>query len=772
MGGAIATSAQPADIPPAGTGQDMARGENGSTVFLSVTLNGSAGHDLVPFVERGQALYLPRESALQLKFSTAFLDTVSEDTPLADYPGVSYDYHRDLQSIDITAPLSNLTLDTTVLGTPSNPITHAAASPGMLLNYDLYSSYTNRDDLSLSGFTEWRGFGDLGLVSSSHLFQGLRTGGQPQWEYTAVRMDTVLEHSLQDEQITFRLGDTLTNGTAWSRRTRIGGFQVSRNFSLQPYRTTAPLPAYFGSATLPTSVELYINGIQQYTGQVPAGPFELNALPTVSGAGNAQVVLTDALGRRTSVDFPFYNSSRLLREGLSDWSFETGYVRTDYGYRSFGYDSRPMASGTLRYGFTNVLTGESHLEGGQGIVSGGVGAVMNIGTMGTVSGSWAQSRNEGTRGGQYTIGYELQHGFVGLGANLQRADAGYRDVASALGGTPVLRSDSAYIGFNVGVLGSISMNYAYLQQAEQPRYRYGGLSWSRNFARGAALSLSANQNLDDRSDRSVYLTLTINLDGGLSTYGSAAQSKETRTYSAGARYTARADTDWSWNVQGQNSESRGMSASAQANRSFQVMDLNLGVNSAGNDQNAYAGASGSVVLMGGNLFASRRLSDGFALVSTSGVPGVPVKSENRPVGVTDGGGRLLVPRLRSYQHNKISIDPLGLPVDVRIDTISKDAVPRHGSGLNVEFRIERVQAATVILQNSAGQFIPMGAQATLNDAPQSTSWVGYDGRLYLEGLQAQNHLTIQDGDTQCALRFPYVYAPGTLPEIGPLVCTP
>src|SRR5690606_3422824 len=165
-------------------------------------------------------------------------------------------------------------------------------------------------------------------------------------------------------------------------------------------------------------------------------------------------------------------------------------------------------------------------------------------------------------------------------------------------------------------------------------------------------------------------------------------------------------------------------------------------------------------------------SDGFALVSTNGMPRVPVKSENRPVGVTDSDGRLLVPRLRSYQHNRISIDPLGLPVDVRIDATSKDAVPRHGSGLNIEFRIERVQAATVILQDSAGQFIPMGAQATLNDAPQSSSWVGYDGRLYLEGLQAQNRLSIQDGAKQCTVQFPYVYAPDTLPEIGSLVCTP
>ncbi|WP_164878335.1 fimbria/pilus outer membrane usher protein [Pollutimonas thiosulfatoxidans] len=771
-GGTLMSSTQPAHSSSADIGGSSALPSEGSNapVFLSTSVNGNVDEDLILFVERDGQLYLPRESALQLQFSREYLQGLSEATPLSDYPEVGYDYDRSLQRISISAPFSILSLSTTAVGGRSSVRAVASASPGLLLNYDLYSSYTSQDDIGLSGFTELRAFNNFGLVSSSHLFQGTRAGNARRWERTTVRMDTVLEHSLQDEQLTFRLGDTLTNGLPWSRRTRIGGFQVSRNFALQPYQTTAPLPAYFGTAALPSAVELYIDGIQQYTGQVPAGPFQLSALPTINGAGQAQVVLTDALGRRTSVDFPFYSSNRLLREGLTDWSFETGYVRANYGYQSFDYSHDPMASATIRHGFSNYFTAESHVEGIKGVVAGGVGAIFNIGTIGTVSGSWAQSLAQGQKGKQFTVGYELQRGPFGLGANVQRGSRQYRDVASGYGGVPVVRSDSAYLGLDTGGFGSISVNYAHLQQADQPRYRFGGVSWSRSFDRGLTLNISANQNLDERSDRSVYLNLVFNWDKGVSAYSSAVQSKGSRTYSAGANRSARNQDEWNWNVQAQSSEAQPASASGQASRRFQYLDFNAGANSAGTDQNVYAGASGSIVAMDGGVFASRKVYDGFAVVSTSGIPAVPVKSQNQLIGNTNSRGQLLVPSLQPYQHNKISIDPTSLPVDMRIKAVNLDVVPRNASGVSVKFAIDRVRAASLILRTSDDQAVPMGAQVYLNDSTEPAGWVGYDGRVYLEDLDIENRLAVHDADTKCTVQFSYRAELDTLPEIGPLVC--
>ncbi|TAM90956.1 MAG: fimbrial biogenesis outer membrane usher protein, partial [Candidimonas sp.] len=393
---------------------------DGIAVFLLVTINGNAAADLTEFTDRDGKLFVSREHAQQLGFRASYLSRVSPDTPLNAYPRLKIKYNRSLQSLSITAPFSVLTISTTKLGGKADPHTVAKASPGMVLNYDLYATHGNDNAITTSGFTQLRAFNDFGVFSDSYLSQAQRLPGAPGWQHSAVRMDTTFEHSLQDKEITVRFGDTLTDALAWTRQTRIGGLQIARDFTLQPYQSTAPLPAYFGSAALPSSVQLFVNGIQQYSGKVPAGPLQLNVMPTVSGAGQAQVVMTDALGRQTTVNFPFYSTTNLLRKGLTDWSFETGYVREDYGLRSFAYSAAPMVSGTIRRGLTNFITLESHAETSRGLVMGGVGTQFALGNWGTVSTSYAQSHYAGFTGSQYSIGYQLQRGPVGLGANTQR----------------------------------------------------------------------------------------------------------------------------------------------------------------------------------------------------------------------------------------------------------------------------------------------------------------------------------------------------------------
>ena len=61
----------------------------------------------------------------------------------------------------------------------------------------------------------------------------------------------------------------------------------------------------------------------------------------------------------------------------------------------------------------------------------------------------------------------------------------------------------------------------------------------------------------------------------------------------------------------------------------------------------------------------------------TGVADVPVLAENRPVGVTDGNGRLLVTGLRSYQKNSIAIDTTNLPPNATADSASNEPSRRR-----------------------------------------------------------------------------------------------
>ena len=85
---------------------------------------------------------------------------------------------------------------------------------------------------------------------------------------------------------------------------RVGGLQVSRNFAIRPDLVTYPLPQFAGQAAIPSTVDLYIDNFRTQSASVNPGPFVIDNGPRINGAGQATVVTTDALGRRSAPQSP------------------------------------------------------------------------------------------------------------------------------------------------------------------------------------------------------------------------------------------------------------------------------------------------------------------------------------------------------------------------------------------------------------------------------------------------------------------------------------
>ena len=291
----------------------------GDDLYLDVTVNGR-NSGLMHFAYKDGELWASLATLRRLAF------VPPPDTPdpvrLHSLRDVQVDYDQPHQTLSLTAPLALLDLNTSTLNTRDVSIPKSTASPGVLLNYDLYGIHGENGTTTASAYTELRVFAQNFLFSSTSLLQTADTGYG--WQNHSVRLDTTVSESFPEHMLTLNVGDTLTAATSWSQSTRIGGVQFGTNFALQPYRITTPMPQFFGQAALPSQLELYINGVKQYTGNVPSGPFQLNAVPGINGAGNAQIVLTNALGQATSLNFSLYNTPQLLQKGLSDWSVELG----------------------------------------------------------------------------------------------------------------------------------------------------------------------------------------------------------------------------------------------------------------------------------------------------------------------------------------------------------------------------------------------------------------------------------------------------------------
>jgi outer membrane usher protein len=189
------------------------------------------------------------------------------------------------------------------------------------------------------------------------------------------------------------------------------------------------------------------------------------------------------------------------------------------------------------------------------------------------------------------------------------------------------------------------------------------------------------------------------------------------------------------------------------------------------DANVYGSAEleGAVAVMDGSVFLANRIDDAFAVVS-AGAPDVEVFFENRPMGRTDRSGKLLVPGLRSYQTNKIAIDPRGLPLDAEAKTTQEIVAPSDRSGVRVDFGVvTNLQAAVLILHGGDGSPLKAGAKGWLDGGGEAFV-VGYDGQAYVKGLGASNTVVVETGDGECRASFPFAAQPGRQITIGPLTC--
>ena len=758
-------------------------------LYLDVTLNQTSS-GLVRFVHRQGQLWTNTDALQQLGFIVPPDNT--ELIPLNSLPDLKIDYDARRQTLGLIAPLSLLNLDTTIRNTLSNQRPQPTTSPGMLLNYDIYGNQTQNSAKNFSAFTELRAFNTFGVLSSTALTtathsigsNGGSSNNDKDWTGRTVRLDTSWSKSFPDKLLTVRAGDILTSALSWTRSTRLGGLQFGTNFDLQPYMTTTPLPSFFGSATLPSAVELYVNGLKQYSGDVPTGPFELQTAPSFSGAGNAQLVVTDALGQSTTLEFSLYDAHRLLRPELSDWSVELGAVRENYGNKSFDYGNNIAASGTWRYGVSNRFTAETHAEVTKGLGNAGVGGTWLLGRAGGILfASLAGSKNQGESGLQYSTNYSWNNSHFSIGVRATGTKGAYRDVGSQYGSAPIRRSEQISTGYSTQSLGSFGISYNQVSLTDQETTQFASAYWNKSFGPGLRLSANLNQDINDSANSSASIVASFSLGHNISMNSNIYHTDERDVFLADISQSAPNSGGINWRAQARHSMDNSLDSNPTRSDSNDGLAeisylgrygrVQAGISVNDDSYSTYANGKGSLVMMGGGIFPTRQINNGFAIVSTDGIANVPVLLQNSPIGTTNSRGLLLVSPLNAYQSNKISMDPMDLPADLRIDEVNIEATPTDRAGTLVTFAITPVRSASVIIIDSSNQPLQLGSQVRLltNRAVPSTI-IGFDGEVYLDTLNEHNVLEVitPTGDI-CNVSFDYQKQGNEIPLIGPLICS-
>ena len=731
----------------------------GTWLALTVTVNGE-DRGLAEMRERGGHVWAAL-AALRALGLTPPADT-PDPAQLDTLKGVSLRYQASEQALALVVPVGWLNAPPTIVNLPQAQAAKARSSPGMVLNYDSQANF-GKGGMTTGSLLGLRAFAGSGLFETT---QSLTTS--PAQGLVAMRYDTSLTFSFPDQRLTVRLGDTVTSASDWSRQTRIGGLQIGTDFSLQPYLITVPVPAFFGSAVLPSSAEVYIDGMRSFAGQIPPGPFQIGLGPSrIDGAGNADLVLTNILGQVTTIAMPVYETPLTLRRGLSEWSAEVGTIRRRYGISAFSYAGDPVASASWRRGLTDRLTLIAHGEASGAVANLGCGAVLVMGQAGVVTAAAAHSRAGGRDGNLLAIGYSWAAGSLHIAGSLQRASSGYADLASTVGEPQVSASDLAQISWSSPGLGNIGAHYLRRQTIAQPDSRYAGVFVTKPFGQRVSLYLSADQNLLKAPDRRLFLTLSLTPGRRLHASLDTGMANGTTATDANVQNAPAPAGGLGWRVAGRR-EGRDTSGSGELDWLNHAGEARLGAAVNGGLASGYLAYSGSLALMPDGLFVGRRINASFAVVATNGIGDVPVTLENRVIGRTNAQGTLLVSDLNAYQRNRLGIDVTDLPAGFEVESLAIDVTPAQRAGVTVHFPLHPFSAVLMTLVDRAGVPVPPGTAVLLDGSDAAT--VGFDGQLYIERPASGERLVAQTASGACHILLPDRIVQGDIMRLGKTVC--
>jgi outer membrane usher protein len=679
--------------------------------------------------------------------------------PLDAIPELHYRLDEATQELQLDIPPaaflpSNFNVAT---GWQRNP----KVSPGGFFNYDLLTQQSNNSQTS-NGLFEAGVFNQHGVGTGTFIWQNRGT------PHDFTRLDTAWTYDDPESVSRFQLGDGISRAGSWGRAVRFGGLQWRSNFDTQPGFITFPQPSTTGIAALPSTVDVYVNNARRISQEVQPGPFEISNVPVITGAGEVQLVVNDLLGRQQIITQPYYASQSLLREGLSDYSYEIGFAREDYSLFSDHY-GQPFASATQRYGVSNRFTRELRAEVLPNQQTAGLGGVYLWPGFGTAQAALAASHGPDGDGASFMAGAEQISRRFSWSVQDQISSSNFTELGWVSGDVRPRRTQSLHLGFPTGDQGgSLSLNHVNQQYWGQSGNRIWSVNYSRNLFREFNLLLYATRSVSDTSNSTIGFNISHYF--GDRTSGSAQFNRQ------------NAGNDSMLQVQKNLPDGPGfgyrLMAQEGLNRHQEAMgswQTNSGTYTAGVSQQSgnsstRLGASGGIAFLGGSTFLSLRIDDSFAVVNAGGYPDVRVYYENRPAGTTDSRGQVLIPHLRPYQQNRVSVEAEDLPIEAQTDHLELIITPALRSGTYAEFPIRTVHGGTLVIVLEDGSFIPSGATVMLPGSEEEYP-VGLRGEVFLPALAESNELLVTWKEQRCliGIRLP----PGSPPlaDLGKHICT-
>ncbi|MGN5535749.1 fimbria/pilus outer membrane usher protein [Acinetobacter sp. Lyrl_1] len=676
--------------------------------------------------------------------------------------GLTYQFDRSLLTLEINAPAQAFKGSFFDMRSQKESLPNLSP-PGAFINYNLSVTDAVHHEKNYGALIEGIVFNGWGSAVIGGVIRSNKN------ETETIRTETYWQKDLPNRMQSLTIGDTLDPGSDWSRPARFAGIRWGRDFTLQPGYISYPMPSLSGSAALPSTIDVLVNNQRRQTQTVKSGPFDLTNIPVITGAGEINLIIRNMLGEQTIITRSYYTSPKLLESGLTDFSFQAGFLRENYGTVSNDYGAF-FSSSNWRQGLSKTTTVEGRLELQQdrqaigGLVDHVLGnfAIAHLGV--------GFSHVHDNQGGHYLMGLERTGKNGGGSIRWEYFSDDYNQFASTDKEIKPRQRIAAGYGLPIYHNVSIGLNYTSQSNWNSDLLSLLSANVSISLPENIFLHTYASTQLDQNKDWNCGLSLTIPL-GKQRSFSANSQRSNDGHYvnTADLTQSAPIGPGIGWGIRTSDNPNQKLRANFTWNTKIGQITAEA-VDNSQHDAMFRFGASGSIGWLQNLPFATKNIGHGsFAVVKVADFERIPVYRSNQLVAYTNSQGLAFVPNLLPYQKNKISLDPSELPLEAEINGTEEYALPYARSGIFLNLPVRRSYNALITLKQPDNSPVPLGATVKLAGRDDEFV-VGKRGEVYLVNLSKVNHITVTWPTGSCKLKIPLDFKGSGEPRIGPLAC--
>lgn len=644
---------------------------------------------------------------------------------LKSMEGVKFNLNEKELSLDIEAKPEMLSLKSFDFSAQRQQKVYYPRDSGAFLNYSF--DHNSGDSFEFQSFNITN---EIGVRLGDFLMLSNFSYQNSQEQETFTRLMSNVTYDRRDTLQRVVAGDFYTVSGDLGSSLNLGGFSFSKIYRMDPYFVNRPSFNFTGLATLPSEVDIYLDGTKIGAQKVAPGRFSLNDINYYGGAQFVEVVVKDSFGRETRYRLPYYFTDILLSKGLHEYSYNLGFIREQFGIESNDY-GKPAFSAYHKYGISDSFNIGFSAEATKKTFVGGPQISFLLWRLGTLVLAFSGSHDEDRGGGSAGL---LNYGYQGKMWNWrllfkqysrnyttvgnETASSASRAASLALfpdeiGLTTNVQASSntgykyeigAGIGFGTREFGSLSLNYFEVKKYADQDIKEYAATYSRNITRNSTILSSFKHVRDRETSNQFFISFTYYFMNNTTLSVSHLQDKERNAQIVDIAKNVPIGEGYGYRLSGERSESRGTVSHAvnpyfQYNGKYGIYTGEYRGTYTGNTQtDAYRfTAAGSIAYAGNTFGLSRPITDSFGVVQAGEVKGVGVSVNGAEVGKTDASGKVFVPSLNSYLDNQISINQKDIPMDHTIGDITKYVSPPLRSGSYIKFDVARFFAATGML---------------------------------------------------------------------------